>query len=156
MNKEVISKRPLPLILLWIFILVNLLALKEVIELSDLSKVIEESYLNYGIAIILILVAVDFIRRCKIKYKYFLIDNKLVIHKLKGTSHSVEEVVDFKDVHFLGKKCNYKNKVKAKRATNYLSHYCNSDRYLCVYKKDGGYKKFYFQPTKNFIKNIEC
>ncbi|WP_294359522.1 hypothetical protein [uncultured Clostridium sp.] len=156
MNKEVISKRPLPLILLWIFILVNLLAIKEVIGVSDLSKVIDERYLDYINAIILILLAVDFSRRCKIKYKYFLIDNKLVIHKLKGTSHSVEEVVDFKDVHFLGKKCNYKNKVRARRATNYLSHYYNTNRYLCVYKKDGRYKKFYFQPTKNFIKNIEC
>ena len=156
MNKEVISKRPLPLILLWIFILVNLLAIKEVIGVSDLSKVIDERYLDYINAIILILLAVDFSRRCKIKYKYFLIDNKLVIHKLKGTSHSVEEVVDFKDVHFLGKKCNYKNKVRARRSTNYLSHYYNTNRYLCVYKKDGRYKKFYFQPTKNFIKNIEC
>ena len=156
MNKEVISKRPLPLILLWIFILVNLLAIKEVIGVSDLSKVIDERYLDYINAIILILLAVDFSRRCKIKYKYFLLDQKLVIHKLKGTSHSVEEVVDFKDVHFLGKKCNYKNKVRARRATNYLSHYYNTNRYLCVYKKDGRYKKFYFQPTKNFIKNIEC
>lgn len=156
MNKEVISKRPLPLVLLWIFILVSLLALKEIIEISSLSNIVEERYLSYGISIILIFVAIDFIRRCKIKYKYFLIDNKLVIHKLKGTSHSVEEVVDFKDVHFLGKKCNYKNKVKARKTTNYLSHYYNTDRYLCVYKKDGEYKKFYFQPTKNFVKNIQC
>ena len=156
MNKEVISKRPLPLVLLWIFILVSLLALKEIIEISSLSNIVEERYLSYGISIILIFVAIDFIRRCKIKYKYFLIDNKLVIHKLKGTSHSVEEVVDFKDVHFLGKKCNYKNKVKARKTTNYLSHYYNTDRYLCVYKKDGEYKKFYFQPSKNFVKNIQC
>ena len=46
--------------------------------------------------------------------------------------------------------------LKARKTTNYLSHYCNANRYLCVYKKDGGYKKFYFQPTKNFVKNIEC
>lgn len=155
MNKEVISKRALPLILLWIFILVTLLALKEIIMVSDISKEIEEVYLDCGIAIILVLLAVGFIGRSKIKYKYFLIDNKLVIHKLKGTSHSVEEVVDFKDVHFLGKRCNYKNKVRSRRRTSYLSHYYNSDRYLCVYKKDGKYKRFYFQPTKNFIKNME-
>ena len=88
MNKEVISKRPLPLILLWIFILVNLLAIKEVIGVSDLSKVIDERYLDYINAIILILLAVDFSRRCKIKYKYFIIYNKIFIHKLKGNIHS--------------------------------------------------------------------
>lgn len=95
-------------------------------------------------------------RKCKTGYKYSVIANQLIIHKIISSEQETLENLKLDDIVFLGKGRDQINKYKAKREKKYICDYINyKETYCCVYKKDREYRKFYFQPSGEMVEKLK-
>lgn len=96
-------------------------------------------------------------RKCETCYKYSVIADQLIIHKIKSSEHQETlENLKLNDIVFFGEEKDNSNKYKAKREKKYICDYINNNKtYCCVYKKDKEYRKFYFQPSGEMVEKLK-
>jgi hypothetical protein len=94
--------------------------------------------------------------KCRIKYKYSIIADKLMIHKVSSNVETILEKIRLTDIVYIGQ--NNKNKAKKKinifSSKSYICSKISRKTYCCIYKLGEGYKKVYFQPSEELINKI--
>ena len=95
-------------------------------------------------------------KKCKTSYKYSVIADQLIIHKIKSSEQETLENLKLDDIVFLGKGKEQINRYKAKREKKYICDLINKKQtYCCIYKKDREYRKFYFQPSGEMVEKLK-
>lgn len=95
-------------------------------------------------------------KMCKTYYKYSVIADQLIIHKIQSSEQETLENLKLDDIVFLGTGRNEINKYKAKKEKKYICDLINTkETYCCIYKKDREYRKFYFQPSGEMVKKLK-
>ncbi|WP_027633522.1 hypothetical protein [Clostridium hydrogeniformans] len=102
------------------------------------------------ILITVLFMAFEFLR-CKVRYKYSIIADQLIIHKLKDRHQAIEENIKLKDIVFVGKAKELKKKLNISSSRYYICSLTRFNEYCCIYKDGNSYRKFYFQPSSNLI-----
>lgn len=93
--------------------------------------------------------------KCKVKYTYSIIADQFIIHKISGLGDRVVENIKIRNIEYIGKDDFARFKGKLITNKKYMCHAYDLSPYCCIYKENNKYKKFYFQPSINFIKKIE-
>jgi hypothetical protein len=155
MYKEEVGRRRLP-IFIGIFILLLL-----VICISDLASNIYVADRSIGLAANIILmtfmgVVIYFsIGKCREKYKYSIIADQFIIYRLRSNEQFILENIEVKDIEYFGRVKDLDKKYEVSAVANYVCKFFKSQTYCCVYKSEEKYKKFYFQPSENFINTMK-
>ncbi|MDU3724914.1 MAG: hypothetical protein E7G24_17235, partial [Clostridium celatum] len=103
------------------------------------------------LCVILFILIKEF-RRCKIAYKYSIISDKLIINKINSNSEKNVESIKFKDILYIGEKCNTPKEYSIIKCNKYYTKNFNGHtKFCCVYKKDGKVEKFLFAPSNKLI-----
>lgn len=157
MHKEIITKRR------DIAIIISIIALSLTISLSNIIGNIRFDSFNAEIItdpIFLVLTLVIFFReyrKCKTSYRYSIVANQLMIHKMKGNQQETLENVKINNIVYLGK--DNSKKAKEFKVTSCKKYVCSlldrTGHYCCIYKKQDKYYKFYFKPSKELVNKLE-
>lgn len=155
MHREVITRRRDTTIIASIIFLSLMIALARIIgELRINRFKIELISDPIFIAITLFILYIETIK-CKTSYKYSVIANQLMIHKVKTRNQEILENIKIDNIVFFGRDKENKNKYKINNKKRYICNLFNCNTYCCIYKRNEGYGKFYFQPSRELIKKLK-
>lgn len=154
LHKEVIERKQYSIILIFLAMLMTFIIVSDLLDVmvpkTYLFKIIK--YLSY---LIMICIALFQIKRLRTKYKYSLIQDELIIHKITGESENLLEIVNLADIQYIGRSDKITDKLNFHGVKRYDFCKLRTKNYICVYKLEGRLKKFYFNPSDRLIRNIE-
>lgn len=155
MYKEIVARRRTPVVI-GIFI-----GLAIMIVISNFIEQIHVANYNIGfitnpilLMITAIIICIE-VFKCKVSYRYSIIADQLIIHKMKDKEQNVVENVKLKNIIFIGKVKELKNNLEISTSKKYTCSVMSMNNYCCVYKDGNQYRKFYFQPSGRMISKIK-
>lgn len=156
MYREIVERRRAMVILIMFVVLSLIIVLYDILgnltfaehNLRKLSQIMFSSIMIYTIYRQVI--------KCKIKYKYSIMGDQLIIHKLNGKQEIIVEDVEFSDIKYIGKNETLEEKFNSRNARKYLCTMFHTNRCYCVYRKNNRLRKFYFEPSEKLIRKIKC
>ncbi|WP_102399633.1 hypothetical protein [Haloimpatiens massiliensis] len=152
MYKEIIERKKLPIATFLITLLCAFIYLYKFISIWITGDAgVMDDVLGLGIFICMATISIGEIYRSCIRYKYSIIADQFIIHKMVRNNNIEEESVKFKDIKFLGKVKDLKEDYKVNSTKKYLCSVFKTNRYCCVYSNGRELKKFYFEPSKEMI-----
>jgi len=92
--------------------------------------------------------------KCKIKYKYSIVVDQFIIHRIKGGEVTILEDIKLKDIEFIGKYSDYSSDNHISSSKKYICSSFTGSKFCCVYKLGNKFKKFYFEPSVPLINKI--
>ncbi len=93
--------------------------------------------------------------KCKVKYKYSIVADQFIIHKIKGEEVTILEDIKLKNIEFIGKYSNCNTKISILRSSKkYICSTFIGSKFCCVYKVGDKFKKFYFEPSDGLMNKI--
>jgi hypothetical protein len=156
MHKEVIERKKASAIVVSIIVLCLMIVLSN----YNQSVVIYNQQVSIFIDISIIVLTIAFgvlqVLRCRTYYKYSIVADKLIIHKVKSTEQVTLENINIKDIVYLGKIISSPKKYPISSTRLYVCNILGLKTYCCIYKNAHKYKKFYFQPSEELINKLEC
>jgi len=153
--REIVERKKLPVILK-LFIILTI-----VIYISDfLGKFMIGTYSlrrasKFFFAFVMLIIIIQELKKCVIKYRYSVIEDELIIHKLNGNDEKIVEDIKFKDIKFIGTPKDKNIKFDVEKSKNYIASMFSFEKYCCIYKEGDKFKKFYFEPSNKLLKNIK-
>lgn len=94
-------------------------------------------------------------RKCKTSYKYSIVSDKLLIHRIISKNQKVLENIKVDNIIYFGNNKREAKKYKCKNIRKYSCGILHSPAHFCIYENNKGeYHKFYFQPSNEFITKI--
>lgn len=152
MYKEIIERKKLPIVTFLLMLLCAFIYLNKFVSSTfDGNAQIIENIINSLIVVTMIFVSFVEIYKSNIRYKYSIIANQFIIHKIVRNTNVEVENVKFKDIKFIGKSCELKKKYKTLSNKKYLCSLFSSKTYCCVYSDGDKLRKFYFEPSDEFL-----
>lgn len=152
--REVVSKKKTKSIILIVLFASAMIGLSTFFSGIESVNVKTKSFVKFVCFTVTIFYILYETSRCMIKYKYSIMINKFMIHKISSKNQTNVENIYLNDIVYIGKNSDnkYSGKYHKKR---YMCDLLTDEKYCCVYKTDNGYKKFYFQPSEELITRIE-
>ncbi len=92
--------------------------------------------------------------KCTVKYKYSIVADQFIIHKIKGDEVKILEDIKLKDIEFIGKYRNCKGDIHISSSKKYICSTSFGKKFCCVYKLGDKFKKFYFEPSDSLMSKI--
>lgn len=154
MYKEEIMRKRLPVIL-EMFTLLTLM-----IFIADLVEEIRIANHSIGIVTDPILVVfmgvmlISGIVRCRERYRYSIIADQLIVHKIVRGEQIVVENIKLKDIKYLGRASQLKEKLNVKHTKRHGCSLFTFRTFCCIYKEGNKINKFYFEPSESFVRKI--
>lgn len=156
MYREIVERRRAIVILMLFVVLSFIIVLYDILgnltfgeyNLTKLSQIVFSGIMFYIIYRQII--------KCKIRYKYSVMGDQLIIHKLNGKHEIIVEDVEFRDIEYIGKDKTLEEKFNSRNSRKYLCTLGHSNKCYCIYRNGGKLKKFYFEPSEKLIKKIKC
>ena len=155
MYRELVVRRKLSVVIGIILIMTFMISLSSLIQSIDLVKGDIENGIEIAFIIITLSIIVFEVLKCKVKYKYSIISDQIIIHKLNHSHENVVENIKFKDIIFIGKKTELNDKLKVNSSKKYVCSIFNNVKYCCIYKDGNLYRKFYFEPSMVFASKLQ-
>ena len=154
MYREVVERKKMPVILMLFLIFTVILFISGFVSKVTTNYI--DNIFELFVSIIMSLIIFFQVSKCKTKYKYSVIEDELIIHKLKGKEQIVLEDIRFCDIEFIGKHKGIGDSYQIYSSKKYVVSLMNTDKYCCIYKSGNQIKRFYFEPSDNLIKKIKC
>lgn len=115
----------------------------------------EFATISNPVLIVVTVVAIYFmINNCRTSYKYSVVGDRLLIHKVDSKKQVVLENVRVSDILYIGKDKKEISKLSAKNSRSYTCDLFNSNKSSCVFKSNGSVRKFNFQASDEFISKV--
>ncbi|WP_142413954.1 hypothetical protein [Hathewaya massiliensis] len=151
--KEVVERRTNSIILSSLCTLLFFIVIFDFFEAVS-HRIAFYSILRYLLYITMGILFVLQRRRIKTKFKYTIIQDELMIHKIIGSDESLVESINLNDIEYIGKCRCLKEFFGFYKERKYDFCLCSNNNYICVYKVGNKVKKFYFKPSERFIKTV--
>lgn len=151
--KEVVERRTNSIILSFLCTLLVFIVTFDFFEAIS-HRIVFYSIFRYLLYIIMIVLFILQRRRIKTKFKYTIIQDELMIHKIIGNDENLVESINLNDIKYIGKCRGVKELFSFYKKRKYDFCLCGKKNYICVYKEGNKTKKFYFKPSERFIKTI--
>ncbi|MEA4825398.1 MAG: hypothetical protein VB130_02010 [Clostridium sp.] len=154
MYKETVARRKVPSIFIIVLYLTTYLVVSDIITNLRIGQYIIGEYLTILLTFLVFFTIVRQVNKCKIKYKYSIIADELIIYKLKGCREEVIESIKLKDIEYVEKISKFKfnlNRFFCKKCAclNFIN-----DVYACKYSNGYRSGKFYFEPSYKLVDKI--
>lgn len=154
MHKEVVGRKKAPVIAIVFFVITFMLYIHEGLNYIDFDNSRTLLILNIIVLLVTLLIIAREYKSCKVYYKYAIIANKLIINKISGDTEDNLTSVNITDIVYIGKKTDDVKKYNAKAIGCFMCEKLRAKQCCCIYKKNGNYYKFNFQPSENFVERV--
>jgi hypothetical protein len=155
MYKEIVFRRKLPVMITFFFIMTIMLYLLKISEIMNLIPIYMSREIDLLCLFILILFGAYEIQKCQIQYKYSIIADQLIIHKVKGKNQELVEDINIQDIKYIGY-INKLNDIKINcKKKKYICSLINMNKYCCIYSNGHRFNKIYFEPSSELIEKLK-
>ena len=154
MYKEMVERKKFPAIVFLFITLIALICLSQILTTISLQIVNIKTIVTVFFSILMIALCYIEFSKCKVKYKYLIIADQFIIHKIKGEEITVLEDVKFKNINFIGEYRNCNSNIHISASKKYICSTFATSKLCCVYKTEGKFKRFYFEPSEGLLNKI--
>ncbi|MCX7884067.1 MAG: hypothetical protein N2448_03435 [Caloramator sp.] len=110
-------------------------------------------YAGYAMLPVALLLSLIFWQKCRLRYKYCIIDNELIIERIKGNKRRVELNLNVKNIISIDKNSEKRNGIE--KIYNFTCGCKKKDVYRCLFEKEGKLYGFYFAPSGNLLSRLK-
>ena len=154
MHKEMVERKKVHAMVLLFIVLIAFICLSDILPNINVGVINIKTLATMGfITIMIALCYIEFLR-CKVKYRYSIVADEFIIHKVKGNEVTILEDIKLKNINFIGKNQNYKADIHISHIKTYMCSTFFRNKFCCVYKADDKFKKFYFEPSEGLMNKI--
>lgn len=114
----------------------------------------EIAYIGYVLLPIAVFVSAIVWHKCKIRYKYSIIDNELIIEKLNGDRRRLELNLNVK--HIVAIEKGVRNKQGIEKEYDFTCGVKRQYAYRCLFNRGGKLYSFYFEPSNTLVNRINA
>lgn len=155
MYKEMVQRKKFPAIVLLFITLIIVICLSDLLPRLSIGSINIKMFVTiFFNALMIALCYIEF-SKCKVKYKYSIVADQFIIHKIRGEEVKILEDIKLKDIEFIGKYSNCNTDIHISSSKKYMCSTFNGSKFCCVYKVKDKFKKFYFEPSDGFMNKMK-
>lgn len=154
MHKEMVQRKKFAAVTILFITLITVICLSDLLSNISVSNLNIKTFVTMGFIILMITLCYIELSKCKVKYKYSIVADQFIIHKIKGEDVKILEDIKLKDIEFIGKYKNFKTKIHVSSSKKYICSTFVGSKCCCVYKLGDKFKKFYFEPSDSLMNKI--
>jgi hypothetical protein len=154
MYKEEFTRKRLPVILELVALLTVTVFISDLLEkiiVADRSIGFVTNPLLVILVVVMIILSIEI---CKEKYRYSIIADQLIVHRIMKGEQFVVENIKLSDIKYLGREANLKDKLNDIKAKRHGCSLFSINSFCCIYKKGSKVNKFYFSPSEVFSSRL--
>ena len=155
MYKEMVQRKKFPAVVLLFITLIIFICLSDLLPKVSIGSTNIKIFVTMFFNILMIALCYMEFSKCKIKYKYLIVADQFIIHKIRGEEVTIREDIKLKDIKFIGKNCDYSSDADIISSKKYICSTSIGSKFCCVYKVEDKFKKFYFEPSDGLMKKIK-
>ncbi|MCB2354962.1 hypothetical protein [Clostridium estertheticum] len=154
MYKEMVHRKKLPALLSLFIILIIFICLSDLLPKVIIGSINIKTLVTLGFNMIMIALCYMEFLKCKVRYKYLIVADQLIIHRIRGQEVIIREDIKLKDIEYIGKCSNYSSGIHISSSKKYICSTFIRSKFCCVYKAGNKFKKFYFEPSDGLMNKI--
>ena len=155
MHKEMVERKKVHAMVLLFIVLIAFICLSDILPNMNVGLINIKTLATMGFITIMIALCYIEFSRCKVKYRYSIVADEFIIHKVKGNEVTILEDIKLKNINFIGRNQNYKTDIHISDIKTYMCSTFYRNKFCCVYKADDKFKKFYFEPSEGLMNKIK-
>lgn len=154
MHKEIVERKKFPVIVLLFITLIAFICLSDLLSKISIGRINVKIFVTmFFITLMIALCYIEF-SKCKVKYKYSIVADQFIIHKMRGEEVTIVEDIKLKNIEFIGKYSNCNEDMHISSSKKYICSTFIKSKFCCVYKVEDKFKKFYFEPSDSLMNKI--
>lgn len=152
MHKEIISrKRMMALGIIFMAVVTSLYVSQLMMNLNVYGSS-KGRIADIFVLAVMALVVPHQVSKCRTRYKYSIIADQFIIHKLKGQHDKVVENIKLNSIEHIEK--GHALTAHVLRNKKYICSLIDRDVYCCSYREGNRTRKFYFQPSNELAQKL--
>jgi len=155
MYKEMVQRKKFPAVVLLFIILIAFISISGLLPRVRIGSINIKTYVTMFFNTLMIALCYMEFSKCKVKYKYLIVADQFIIHKIKGEEVTILEDIKLKNIEFIGKNSNYNSDTHISSSKKYICSTFTGCKCCCVYKVGDKLKKFYFEPSDGLMNKIK-
>ena len=154
MYKEIVQRKKFPAIVLLFIILIVFICLSDLLPMASIGSISIKTFVTMFFNTLMIALCYMEFSKCKVKYKYLIVADQFIIHKIRGEEVTILEDIKLKNIEFIGKYSNYSANIHISSSKKYICSTFTGSKFCCVYKVGDKFKKFYFEPSNGLMNKM--
>lgn len=154
MYREMVQRKKFPVVILLFITLITFICLSDLLPNINVGNMNIKIFITIFFNTLMVTLCYIEFSKCMVKYKYSIVADQFIIHKIKGEEVKILEDIKLKDIEFIGKYKNCKTNIRVSSSKNYICSTFIGSKFCCVYKLGDKFKKFYFEPSDNLMNKI--
>ena len=154
MYKEIVERKKVPVMVLLFITLITFICLSDLLSKISIGSINIEIFVTMFFNVLMIALCYIEFSKCKVKYKYSIVADQFIIHKIRGEEVTIVEDIKLKNIEFVGKHCNCHTEIPISSSKKYICSTFIRSKFCCVYKVDDKFRKFYFEPSDGLMSKI--
>lgn len=155
MYKEMVERKKFPAVVLLFVTLIAIICLSDLLPKISIGSINIKIFATMFLNILMVALCYIEFSKCKVKYKYSIVADQFIIHKIKGEEVKIQEDIKLKDIEFIGKYSNCNTDIHISSSKKYICSTFNGSKFCCVYKSGDKFRKFYFEPSDGLMNKIK-
>jgi hypothetical protein len=154
MHKEIVERKKIPVMLLLFILLITFICLSDLLSKISIGNINIRIFVTIFFSTIMIALCYIEFSRCKVKYKYSIVADQFIIHKIRGEEVTIVEDIKLRNIEFIGNYCNCSANINISSSKRYICSIFIGSKRCCVHKVGDKFKKFYFEPSDGLMNKI--
>ncbi len=155
MYKEVIERRKTPVVVGSFIFITLMIAISNGVENIRIFDYRIGNMMDPILMIITLGLILVELLKCRVRYKYSIIADQLIIHKLYNDEQNIIENIKLQDIVFVGKMKELNKKVQVLSSKNCICSLIHLNHVCCIYKDGQNFKKLYIQPSSKLLEKLK-
>lgn len=155
MYREEYSRKKLPAVVGIFFFMALLIFVSDTIKESANNNVVISVVVSVTLPLAIIISVVLATIKCRCKFRYSLIADQFIIHRLNGQDLIIEKNIELEQVVSIEQISSIKFLFKRMRHQGYILSLFNRRTFSCTYKQGNDTETFFFQPSEIFVNKIK-
>ncbi len=154
MHKEIVERKKFPVMVLLFITLITFICLSDLLSKISIGSINIKMFVTMFFNTLMIALCYIEFSKCKVKYKYSIVADQFIIHKIRGEEVTIVEDIKLKNIEFIGKYSNCNADIHISSSKKYICSTFIGSKFCCVYKVEDKFKKFYFEPSDGLMNKI--
>jgi len=155
MYREMVQRKKVTAVVMLFITLIIIICLSDLLPNISIGSINIKSLVTMFFYTLMITLCYIEYSKCKIKYRYSIVADQFIIHKIIGEEVKILEDIKLKDIEFIGKYSNCNTDIDVSSSKKYMCSTFKGSKFCCVYKAGDKFKRFYFEPSDGLMNKIK-
>mgnify|MGYP001598208459 FL=1 len=120
MYKEMVQRKKLPALVSLFITLIIFICLSDLLPKVSIGSINIKTFVTLVFNMIMIALCYMEFLKCKVRYKYLIVADQLIIHRIRGQEVIIREDIKLKDIEYIGKCSKYSSDIHISSSKKYI------------------------------------